>query len=91
MGLIMAGLFTLSSALVLHSVAGTLLFVAGPLTLMLFIAYSASFDQATAAAGLGVAGLTERVLILEVQAWYVILGWRAFTQAFTQAGRSIVR
>jgi hypothetical protein len=107
-GLAMAGLFTLASALVLHIIAGTLVFatpvvsflatglllrripahrrigvsllVASPLTLLLFIAYSMSFDQATVAAGLGIAGLTERILMLEVQAWYVVLGWLAFRQ-----------
>jgi len=25
-----------------------------------------------------VAGLTERILAIEVQAWYVAMGWRAF-------------
>jgi hypothetical protein len=108
LGLAMAGLFTLASALVLHIVAGALVFVtpvvsflatglllrripahrrigsglllASPLTLLLFIMYSMSFDQATVAAGLGIAGATERILILEVQAWYVVLGWIAFRQ-----------
>jgi hypothetical protein len=102
----LAGVFTLASALVVHIIVGTLLFLtpvvsflatglllrgtpshrrlgsaliaAAPLTLLLFIAYSVSFDQATAAAGLGIAGLTERILMLEVQAWYVVLGWMAF-------------
>jgi hypothetical protein len=102
----LAGIFTLASALVVHIVVGTLLFLmpvvsfaatgrllrgvpihrrlgsgliaAAPLTLLLFIGYSLSFDQATAAAGLGIAGLTERILMLEVQAWYVVLGWAAF-------------
>ncbi len=55
---------------------GTALLLASPLTLLLFLVYSASFDQATAAAGVGVAGLTERVLLLEIQFWYVVLGWR---------------
>jgi hypothetical membrane protein len=108
LGLAMAGVFTLASALVLHVVAGTLVFatpvvgflatglllrgipahrrlgigllVASPLTLLLFVAYSMSFDQATVAAGLGIAGATERVLMLEVQAWYVAMGWIAFRQ-----------
>jgi len=30
------------------------------------------------AAGVGVAGLTERILVIEVQAWYVAMGWLAF-------------
>jgi hypothetical membrane protein len=58
----------------------TALLIAGPVTLVLLIVYSISFNQATAAAGLGVAGLTERILMLEVQAWYVVLGWVAFAR-----------
>jgi hypothetical membrane protein len=60
---------------------GTALLVASPLTLLLFILYLASFDQATASAGLGIAGLTERVLMVQVQAWYVALGWLAFRRS----------
>jgi len=26
----------------------------------------------------GVAGLTERILVIELEAWYVALGWLAF-------------
>jgi hypothetical protein len=59
---------------------GTGLLLVSPLTLLLFVAYSTSFDQATVAAGLGIAGATERILMLEVQAWYVVLGWVAFRQ-----------
>jgi hypothetical membrane protein len=103
--LALAGMFTLASALYVHILVGTLLFISpvasflvtgvclraargwegfgtalllgSPLTLVLFLVYSASFDQSTAAAGLGVAGLTERILLLEVQSWYVTLGWLA--------------
>jgi hypothetical membrane protein len=57
---------------------GTLLLLASPLTLLLFVAYSLSFDQSTVAAGQGVAGATERILLLEIQAWYIALAWRAF-------------
>jgi hypothetical membrane protein len=65
---------------------GTALVLGSPLTLLLFLVYSASFDQATAAAGLGVAGLTERVLLLEIQSWYVVLGWLAFRQRCSSLG-----
>jgi hypothetical membrane protein len=58
-----------------------LLLLGSPLTLLLWIVYSASFDVATVAAGLGIAGLTERVLTLEVHAWFVALGWRAFRRS----------
>ena len=55
-----------------------LMFVGSPLTLLLWIVYSASFDVATVAAGLGYAGLTERVLTIEVHAWFIAMGWLAF-------------
>jgi hypothetical protein len=58
-----------------------LLFLGSPLTLILWVVYSASFDVATVAAGLGIAGLTERVLTLEVHAWFVAMGWRAFRRS----------
>jgi hypothetical protein len=41
------------------------------------ILYYTSFNQATIAAGQGVAGLTERILLVEVHAWYVAMGWLA--------------
>jgi hypothetical membrane protein len=110
-GLAMAGVFTLASALLLHILAGMLVFatpiasfavagvflrrsrdwkqlgnallIASPVTLLLFVLYSVSFDQAQTAAGLGVAGLTERVLMLEIQAWYVVMGWLAFHRSPT--------
>jgi len=59
---------------------GNALILAGPLTLALFVAYALSFDQARVAAGEGIAGLTERILILELQFWYVALGWLALRQ-----------
>jgi hypothetical membrane protein len=55
---------------------GNRLLLAGPVTLLLFIAYNLSFDQATVAAGHGVAGLTQRVLFVEILSWFVALGWR---------------
>lgn len=58
---------------------GGWLFLAGPLTLALMISYFVSFDPTAAGAGHGIAGLVQRVLILEIHAWYVALGWVAFT------------
>lgn len=106
LGLAMAGIFTLESSLVLHSVAALLLLwtpllgfvVAGlyfrsiprwrqfgnrlllgsPLTLVLLVLFVRSFDLTAVAAGLGVAGLTERALLLEIHVWYVAMGWLAF-------------
>ena len=57
---------------------GTWLLIGSPLTLLLFGLYAMSFNQAGVAAGEGVAGLTERIMMLEVSAWYVAMGWKAF-------------
>ena len=45
---------------------------------MLVIVSFATFDPIKAGAGVGVAGLTERLLIIEVGAWFVAMGWMAF-------------
>jgi len=60
---------------------GTWLLVGSPLTLLLMFVFVRTFDLATVAAGLGVAGLTERVLLLEIHAWYVAMGWLAFRRS----------
>lgn len=57
---------------------GNGLLVAAPLTLVLFVAYTMSFDQAAVAAGHGVGGLTQRVLFVELLAWFVAMGWLAY-------------
>lgn len=60
---------------------GNWLLVGSPLTLVLMILFVRTFDLATVAAGLGVAGLTERVLLIEIHAWYMALGWLAFRRS----------
>ena len=57
---------------------GNGLIVAGPLTLALAILYFATFNPTVEGVQTGIAGLTERVLVLEIQAWYVAMGWVAF-------------
>ena len=57
---------------------GTWLIAGGPLTLALTAAFFMTFTPTIAGAETGIAGLMERLLILEVQAWYVALGWLAF-------------
>jgi hypothetical membrane protein len=57
---------------------GTWLLLGSPLTLLLVVLFFLTFDQAAAAAGDGVAGLTQRILALEVFAWFVAIGWLAF-------------
>ena len=55
-----------------------MLLVAGPLTLVLLVSFVATFHLSAVVAGTGVAGLTERLLVLEIHAWYAALGWLAF-------------
>ena len=57
---------------------GNWLLLGGPLTLVLVILFFLTFDPTTAGAGLGVAGLTQRVLSVEVHAWFVAMGLRTF-------------
>jgi hypothetical protein len=56
---------------------GNRLLLGGPLTLALLVLYFATFSPTAAGAKTGVAGLTERILITEVLAWFVALGWLA--------------
>jgi|tagenome__1003787_1003787.scaffolds.fasta_scaffold20904079_2 hypothetical membrane protein len=53
---------------------GTALVGASPLTLLLFVVYTRSFDQTAVAAGHGVAGLTQRILFVELLTWFVAMG-----------------
>ena len=66
---------------------GSWLIAAGPVTLALTVLYFATFTPTIEGVQHGVAGLTERILVLELQAWYVALGWLAFT---TSKGDSAV-
>lgn len=60
-----------------HRRLGSVLLVASPLTLILAVLYGITFDVATIAAGHGIAGFTERVLLVEIHAVYVALGLSA--------------
>ena len=51
---------------------------AGPLTLVLAVLFLASL---TPSIRHGIAGLTERILVVEITAWYIALGWWAFAGA----------
>jgi hypothetical protein len=54
---------------------GTWLIVAGPLTLALAVLYFATFTPTIQGIQTGVSGLTERIAVSEIGAWYVALGW----------------
>ncbi|HET6310986.1 MAG TPA: DUF998 domain-containing protein [Candidatus Nitrosotalea sp.] len=60
---------------------GTWLLLGGPLTLALAVLYFATFTPTVEGSMHGIAGLTERVLVLELDAWYVALGWLAFRRS----------
>jgi hypothetical membrane protein len=55
---------------------GNSLILGGPLTLVLMYWFMATFDYLNT--DVGIAGLTERILVLEVHAFYVVLGWIVF-------------
>jgi hypothetical protein len=57
---------------------GSWLVAAGPLTLMLTILFFATFTPTVKGSEHGIAGLTERILVIEIMLWYGILGWRVF-------------
>lgn len=57
---------------------GTWLMAAGPVTLVLAAVYFLTFTPTVEGVQTGIAGLTERILVLEIEAWYVALGWIAF-------------
>jgi hypothetical protein len=60
---------------------GSRLLFGSPLTLVLVILFFATFHPAASGAGLGVGGLTQRVLIVEVHAWFMALGWLIFASS----------
>src|SRR5258706_3012976 len=57
---------------------GSWLLLASPLTLVLLVLFFLTFSPTVAGTQTGVAGLTERILAVELQAWFVALGWLAF-------------
>jgi hypothetical protein len=56
------------------------LIVASPLTLVLLVISQLTFDPTSAGANVGIAGITQRILILEVLAWFVALGILTLTR-----------
>jgi hypothetical protein len=60
---------------------GTWLRLGSPLTLMLLILSQVTFNQEAIIAGQGIAGLTSRLLAVEVLAWFAAMGWVAFRRS----------
>ncbi len=56
---------------------GNWLMIASPLTVVLTILYFATFNPEAAGQGLGVAGVTQRIMVTEILVWYVAMGWLA--------------
>jgi hypothetical protein len=60
---------------------GSWLLLGSPLTLALLVLYFLTFSPTAEGAKTGVAGLTERILCVELAAWFVAIGWKAFQQS----------
>jgi hypothetical membrane protein len=60
---------------------GTWLLLGSPLTLVLLVGFFLTFDPAAAGANVGMAGLVQRVLAVEVHAWFVVMGWLAYRRS----------
>lgn len=60
---------------------GNWLLVASPVTLVLLVVFFMTFDPIAAGEGIGVGGLTQRLLGVEVLFWFVTMGWLAYRRA----------
>lgn len=54
---------------------GTRLGIASIVTLALSVLYFATFNPEAAGEGIGIAGLTQRILVVQLQAWIAALAW----------------
>ena len=62
---------------------GNWLLLASPLTLELVILSLVTFDQAAVMAGHGIAGLTERILCVELAVVFIALSWLTYHRSFS--------
>jgi hypothetical membrane protein len=58
---------------------GTWLRLGSPLTLALLIAFFTTFEPTADGAEHGIAGLVQRLLVLQLHGWFVVMGWIAAT------------
>lgn len=58
-----------------HRFGRLLILVATPVSLLLIVAFFATFDPVAAGSGEGIAGLSQRVLVVHIQAWIIALAW----------------
>jgi hypothetical protein len=57
------------------------LLLSGPITLALSILYFATFNPEAAGLGIGISGLIQRLLILQILTCYATLGWLSFSRS----------
>jgi hypothetical protein len=57
---------------------GNWLLLGSPMTLLLVVLFFLTFVPTAAGAQQGIGGLTQRLLVIEVLAWFVAMGWLAF-------------
>jgi hypothetical protein len=65
---------------------GGWLLLGSPLTLLLLALFFATFQPTADGAEHGIAGLVQRGAIVEVHAWFVAMGWLAFTSGKRSEG-----
>jgi hypothetical membrane protein len=70
---------------------GTALVVAVPVTLAILVWFFLSYDQTAITVGRGISGIPERILLIELQAWFVALGWLAYRRASHSSAASSLR
>lgn len=70
---------------------GTWLLLGSPLTLALLVAFFATFQPTADGAEHGVAGLVQRLGVLEVHAWYVAMGLLALRRHHGRPRQSVPR
>jgi hypothetical membrane protein len=59
----------------------TALLIAVPVTAAMLAWFFLSYDQAAITVGQGISGIPERLLLIELQAWFVALGWLGYRRA----------
>jgi hypothetical protein len=60
---------------------GNWLLVASPLALVLSQLFVLTGAPGAPLAAMGLGGLTERVMVIGIQAWYAVLGWAALRRS----------
>ena len=59
----------------------TALLIAVPVTAAMLAWFFLSYDQTAITVGQGISGIPERLLLMELQAWFVALGWLGYRHA----------